>query len=49
MFSPKVNSTKKKSGKMKAYPPETPDFGQVRTKTGHPSYKDAVGAIRKPK
>ena len=49
MFKTPSIGIKKKSGKMKGYPPETPEFGQVRHKTGNPSMRDAVGAIKKPK
>lgn len=48
-LGPKVNSTKKKSGKMTGYPPEIPDFAHGgHAKLGHPA-AHKVGKIVKPK
>lgn len=45
----KVNSTKKKSGKLTGYPPEIPEFAHGgHAKLGHPSQKHIAGAIKKP-
>ena len=49
MFAPKVNSIKKKSGKMTGYAPEVPELGfKAGMKTGNPS-RTNTGSIKKPK
>jgi hypothetical protein len=48
-MAPKVNSTKKKSGKLVGYAPEIPDMGHGGHKlTGNPSAKMVNGSIKKP-
>jgi hypothetical protein len=48
-MGPKVNSIKKKSGKLCGYPPEIPDMGHGgHAKTGHPAATNIHGKIVKP-
>ena len=48
-MGPKINSTKKKSGKLVGYAPEIPDMGHGgHAKTGHPAAKNIAGSIKKP-
>ena len=49
MFSPKVNSIKKASGKMVGYPPTFPEMGHGGKATlGHPASKTKLGNTKKP-